>query len=110
MPDGLSPRHPQLPALVVGIAEDEVHVFTITVQEGRSKVTPSRIEQEVAEVGSQVNSNPVTQFAVQAREYDLPSLPTKVVPDSALSRFRLRVQASQWFQGMTPCLNSELGD
>ena len=74
--DALS-RHPQLPALVVGIAEDEVQVFPITVGKGKSEVTSSRLEQEVAQVGSQVNSNPVTQFAVHAREYDLPSLPTE---------------------------------
>ena len=59
--DALS-QHPQLPARVVGIAEDEVQVFPITVEEGKSEVTPSLLEQEVADVGSQVNSNPVTQF------------------------------------------------
>ena len=75
--DALS-QHPQLPARVVGIAEDEVQVFPITVEEGKSEVTPSLLEQEVADVGSQVNSNPFTEFAVQARKYDLPSLPTEL--------------------------------
>ena len=61
--DALS-RHPQLPAPIVGIAEDKVQVVPITVEEWKSEVAPSLLEQE----------------------------------------------ASQWSQGMTLCLNSELGD
>ena len=59
--------HPQLPAPIVGIAQDEVQVFPVTVEEGKSEVTPSWLEQEVAEVGSQVNFNTLSAGGIYIR-------------------------------------------